>query len=517
MGVASASAGVLPDLVSDPPANPQLGVYADDTGGQRLLLRFDSYVHNVGPGPLEVRFGVSGPGGATDTAGAPEQVVAGEADARAMPGAEVVFETGRLDNEDGHDHWHLQRVARYALALPGGGTAASEKVGFCLLDSLPVEAASGRHYTSDCRRAPGAPTVTMGVSPGWRDLYTRNLAHQWVDVSGIAPGTYDLRAEVDPDGLIAEADEANPPSSRAVVVPGWVARPRAGERAVVLDAQAVAPASGALAPPRYRIEKAPEHGTVDKPIGVWFDDPVVRYTPADPSAPAVPDELEYAARAADSAFPHTPPRATVALGPGAGARVAIGGAPATLVAGTSVQLTAAAPEGAAVAWAASAGTITDGGLFTAPAVSGPVTVRASTDGGAADEVAIAVVAPPVPQPAPLPSTAPKGDSAAPPLRPLVPAPAPSVFPRRAIEKATAERAGRYVVVAVTPGRSGPLRIVLRRGSRTLRACVVRGVAGRSVTCRLRRPAASRGRGALRVVVRAGTVVRAVPVRAAHLH
>lgn len=512
-GVANAAAA-LPDLVSDPPANAQLSVYADDGGGQRLLLRFDSYVHNAGPGPLEVRFGVSGPGGPADTVtSAPEQLVDGVWEPMTSA-AELVFESGRLDNEDGHDHWHLQRVARYALALPGagGGLVASEKVGFCLLDSLPVEASGRPHYVAECRRAPGASSVTMGVSAGWRDLYTRNLAHQWVDVSDVAPGTYDLRAEIDPENVIAETDEANPASARAVVVPGYVARPRSGASAVVLAGAAVAPASGALAPPRYRIERAPAHGTVDRPVGEWFDDPVVRYTPSDPAAP-VPDELEYVVRAADSAFPRVPPRATVALGGGA-ERVAVGGAPATVVTGTSVQLSAVAPPGAAVAWSASAGTVTDGGLFTAPAVPGRVTVRASVEGGAADVVTLEVVPRPVSRPAPLPSTAPEGDSAAPPVRPLVPR-APTVFPRRAIEKATAERTGRYVVVTVTPGRSGRLRIVLRRGGRTLRACTVRGVAGRSVTCRLRRPAS--GRGAVRVVVRAGKVARAVPVRAAHLH
>ncbi|HWT94057.1 MAG TPA: lysyl oxidase family protein, partial [Solirubrobacteraceae bacterium] len=251
MNVASAAAA-LPDLVSDPPANAQLGVYVDDGGGQRLLLRFDSYVHNVGPGPLEVRFPLltthAGDPSA-DTAGAAEQVVQGEADPRPMPGAELIFENRQLGNEDGHDHWHLQRVAKYELALPGaaGGLVASEKVGFCLLDSLPVEArGTAPHFTSECRRAPGGTAITMGVSAGWRDLYTRNLAHQWVDVSDVVPGTYALRAEIDPENVIAELNEANPASSRAVVVPGYVARPRSGASAVVLDAAAVAPASGAL-------------------------------------------------------------------------------------------------------------------------------------------------------------------------------------------------------------------------------------------------------------------------------
>src|SRR3954451_23821340 len=45
---------LLPDLVADPPERPLLGTYAAG-GGTRLVLRFDGFVHNTGPGPLDVR------------------------------------------------------------------------------------------------------------------------------------------------------------------------------------------------------------------------------------------------------------------------------------------------------------------------------------------------------------------------------------------------------------------------------------------------------------------------------
>jgi hypothetical protein len=94
------------------------------------------------------------------------------------------------------------------------------------------------------------------------------------------------------------------------------------------------------------------------------------------------------------------------------------------------------------------------------------------------------------------------------------------LPRRSIVSASAARVGRFVTVAVVPGRSGHLRIALRRGGRTVSACGLRAAAGRSSVCRLRRPA--RGRGALRVVVRLarldGSVVSlTVPIRAGHQH
>ena len=48
----------LPDLVSDAPADAVLQTYTA-AGSSRLLLRFESYIHNAGTGPLEVRADVS--------------------------------------------------------------------------------------------------------------------------------------------------------------------------------------------------------------------------------------------------------------------------------------------------------------------------------------------------------------------------------------------------------------------------------------------------------------------------
>src|ERR1700684_2357374 len=53
-------AGVLPNLVADPPDNQSLetsntegGLKPD--GESRLLLRFNGYIHNIGPGALDIR------------------------------------------------------------------------------------------------------------------------------------------------------------------------------------------------------------------------------------------------------------------------------------------------------------------------------------------------------------------------------------------------------------------------------------------------------------------------------
>ena len=43
-----------------------------------------------------------------------------------------------------------------------------------------------------------------GISPGWRDVYDRELAFQWVDASEVLPGEYWLREDIDPTGVIKQ-------------------------------------------------------------------------------------------------------------------------------------------------------------------------------------------------------------------------------------------------------------------------------------------------------------------------
>lgn len=55
LAAAAPDGAVMPDLVSDPPAFPVLQQYTYPDATQALLLRFDGYVHNIGPGPMELR------------------------------------------------------------------------------------------------------------------------------------------------------------------------------------------------------------------------------------------------------------------------------------------------------------------------------------------------------------------------------------------------------------------------------------------------------------------------------
>jgi hypothetical protein len=138
--------------------------------------------------------------------------------------------------EDGHDHWHLKDAARYSLwnSDRTAEVAPALKVGFCLVDSTRIEThgPSNRVYTvatnNFCgENEPQRSSVVEGVSAGWRDLYDRGLAFQWVDVTNVSPGVHWLRAEIDPEDFVRESDEANSATfaTSSSTIPGYRARP----------------------------------------------------------------------------------------------------------------------------------------------------------------------------------------------------------------------------------------------------------------------------------------------------
>jgi hypothetical protein len=101
-----------------------------------------------------------------------------------------------------HGHYHFKEYAEYLL-LDGNKqiVASGLKIGFCLLDSerwSPTAATTARY---DC--------TSQGIQMGWEDTYDSNLAGQWVDITGVAPGAYTLQIKVNPTQRIAETDYSN--------------------------------------------------------------------------------------------------------------------------------------------------------------------------------------------------------------------------------------------------------------------------------------------------------------------
>ena len=217
----SASAGELPDLCPSLPsaaidggAGPFLEVLADSS----RRYRFDAVIWNArGAFELEgqacsaavcnqvvqrVHLGDGEPGGAFEDRSIPGRIIA--------------------DVGDGHAHFHFEHAARHELIVPNGENYISRRVGFCMSDSFadPAGAAPG-FYTADCPL--DGTTVGMGISRDWGDNSTAVLTHQWIVVDGLEPGTYTLRAEVNPGREFIEADYANNVLEVTRAIPGATA------------------------------------------------------------------------------------------------------------------------------------------------------------------------------------------------------------------------------------------------------------------------------------------------------
>ncbi len=301
--------------MADPPSEGELEQFEG-----RLLLRFDGFVHNRGPGELEFR-------GSQPAFPNMQRVVQSVGGIPVQRNATIKFETN-----DDHNHFHLMEIARYSLwnAFRSAEVAPAMKVGFCLLDSEPVEADEDEFPTylneSFCEADNrGATSVLMGVSPGWRDVYDRGLAFQWIDVSDVQPGIYWLRSEIDPDGFVRETTETNsaPFGAEASVIPGYVAQPVSQELTAGRPATVTLRANGFGDARRvqYRVDVPPTCGDLDRPTGAWSSDATVTYTPRPGCTRS--DGFQYSARDSTSVFPRSPARAAALLAataPGPAAR-----------------------------------------------------------------------------------------------------------------------------------------------------------------------------------------------------
>lgn len=477
------SAPNLPDMISEATGPPSTDIY----DGNRLLVRFDGFVTNSPTAPEELEIYATNPNpnpqGVMQTV---QQRVNGQA---VLPPAggkpTVVFE-----NADGHAHFHLKNAAEYTLWTADQtrqvALAQKTEAGFCLenseeLDGVPFDPTYSASNNDFCRTNP----LIMGISPGHRDIYSKNLSYQWVDVSNVAPGRYRLANRADPTNVISESDESNNGYVfRDATVPGFFPRqitvPRVdGGQTVPITLssdrfQSDCFGAGDYCSPlsaRYVVKSLPARGTLrQNGIPVSVGSPLVSGALTFTASPGQRGADGFAYEVFDQGrpeFPQSRPQAAVAIQVGAAATtsVAISGAQPSILAGLSMQLSAVLTNGpAGVTWTTTAGSITQGGLFTAPTTAGTAVVRATSkdDPSAFAEVSIRV------------------DAA------QVQAPAPVTRPTGLLRTFSVGRVGKRIVVTkVRAGaRAGTLRTTATLGKRVVGRCVKPVRAGRTVTCRI---------------------------------
>ena len=196
--------------------------------GSTRCLRFDNNIHNVGVGPLMLRFDYS-PDAFIGNCQMLQEVLSSDGSIADHGAGPCVFHPQ-------HGHFHYQNMGRYQLyAVDSAGmpaaqpSAASNKVGFCTVDvdyysfGAPAARQHPRTYSFPTCNIPNGystqlPSSTpygpsgvpefMGISAGWGDVYTWDLPQQYIDISHVPNGVYEVVSRSNPDGGITTSDRS---------------------------------------------------------------------------------------------------------------------------------------------------------------------------------------------------------------------------------------------------------------------------------------------------------------------
>jgi hypothetical protein len=198
--------------------------YADETAqfGSTRCLRFDNNIRNAGVGPLILRFNYS-PDAFTGNCVMNQEIISSDASAADRPAGPCEFHAQ-------HGHFHYKNMAIYELyAIDRHGkpsaspVATSRKVGFCAIDvddynfgqaaarqrprtyNFPTCNIPNAYTTELPKSSPYYPSMVpeyMGISPGWADVYTWDLPAQYIDISNVPDGVYEVVSRSNPDGAL---------------------------------------------------------------------------------------------------------------------------------------------------------------------------------------------------------------------------------------------------------------------------------------------------------------------------
>ncbi|MFT5459408.1 MAG: hypothetical protein ACI9K2_005919, partial [Myxococcota bacterium] len=102
-------------------------------------------------------------------------------------------------------HYHFTEYARYDLRdlATGEVLPIGAKAGFCVMDLgvYDEEISGGSCEWYHCGN--------QGISSGCYDIYHNSLQCQWIDVTDMADGDYEIIVTTNPVGLIPELDLSN--------------------------------------------------------------------------------------------------------------------------------------------------------------------------------------------------------------------------------------------------------------------------------------------------------------------
>ena len=119
-----------------------------------------------------------------------------------------------FEYSDCHGHYHFVGYAQYLLLDARGQTVAQgRKQAFCLLDSTRY--LSGEDVPTEAQYNCG----NQGITRGWADIYGAGLDCQWIDITDVAPGAYELRVSLNNNRTIEELSYENNVATTHVIIP----------------------------------------------------------------------------------------------------------------------------------------------------------------------------------------------------------------------------------------------------------------------------------------------------------
>jgi lysyl oxidase len=222
------------------PENPVISCYPEETIQNKAhptkCLRFNQTIANVGAGPLELRFDMRGILTPTKS-------------------DDLMYQ--RIYNTDGsyterladryvfhavHAHIHYVGFGQSYLfhddADTGNHTSKADavrignKVGFCVGDIKFQEQYWGQTGNGPRQWAfptcnipkeinPGGPIwMVQGVDVGWSDVYGWNLADQYINITGVPDGDYEVVQAANPTHSVLEATYADNCSATVIHIQG---------------------------------------------------------------------------------------------------------------------------------------------------------------------------------------------------------------------------------------------------------------------------------------------------------
>ena len=188
------SAGGMPNMR----ALPSHHVDVEHKRNGHDYLNFAATVWNAGPGPLVVE-------------GFRNRTV------ERMPATQFIYRHGRaarhkqvgtfeFDKRHGHNHWHMEDMARYDLLNDAGRRLLlSTKQSFCMAPTDPIDlTVSGADWQADSESLTSACAGEDAIwqreflPAGWGDTYYQSVAGQSFDITELPNGKYTVRITADP-------------------------------------------------------------------------------------------------------------------------------------------------------------------------------------------------------------------------------------------------------------------------------------------------------------------------------